>query len=629
MHSSATGGISMKDVKIRMKLLIIVLTILIPMMILTISMIENHRKHAIETELRAGQEYAEAISMGFMNYVNKIWHAEFTIGQSLIKNQSIKGDAIQAYLKDCASDENLILSYFWADPKGIIISSSKLEQIGISITDREYYKAIVNGDEKVVSDLVISKTYKIPTITISRGIRTNGELKGVVTAVIDADTFSEIMPKGRLGKTSSFGLVDRNGMIVFRKGSANLPMEKREIKDDAPVWKSLQGEVGYIYNYSGKIDNQQRFGTAVPISEIGWASFATIVSQEALEKANSAAKISIITMILITLISLAIVLYIIADLLRPIKALQNAANEIACTNYSTRINLQRKDELGQTARAFDKMMEGIDQYDKLKTQFFANLSHELKTPLNVIFTISQLIPTKHDKADSGEYRAEVNKYMLIIKQNCYRLLRLIGNLIDITRFDGGYLSPRLNNCNIINIVEEITQSVVRYAEIKKIAILFDTEIEEKIIACDPDFMERIILNLLSNAIKFTNEGGSIIVNIYDKQDSLVISVKDTGIGIPDDKVDEVFERFRQVDSSLSRNHEGSGIGLSLVKALVEAHGGTISVLSKFGEGTEFIIELPAIQSSEERQDMSVENNIIESNSLVERITIEFSDIYFK
>jgi signal transduction histidine kinase len=188
---------------------------------------------------------------------------------------------------------------------------------------------------------------------------------------------------------------------------------------------------------------------------------------------------------------------------------------------------------------------------------------------------------------------KLNKYLSIMKQNSYRLIKLINNLIDISKIDAGYYKINLCNCNIVSVVEEITMSVAEYIQDKGMKLIFDTDTEEKIIACDPEKIERIILNLLSNAVKFTDAGGSIYVSVNAGTDKVKVSVRDTGICIPGEKLEKIFERFVQVDKSLSRNHEGSGIGLSLVKSLVEMHGGNIKAFSKIGLGSEFVFELPA------------------------------------
>lgn len=273
----------------------------------------------------------------------------------------------------------------------------------------------------------------------------------------------------------------------------------------------------------------------------------------------------------------------------------------------------------------NKLLAEAREYDKLKNEFFCNLSHELRTPINVMLSALQLLNLNEINQSNSENDGKVKKYYKIMKQNSYRLLRLVNNLIDITKIDAGYFKLRLKNENIVAIMEDITMSVTDYAEHKGLELIFDTDIEEKTIVCDGDKMERIILNILSNAIKFTPLGGNIFVNVTDKGSGILVSVKDTGVGIPTDMKLSIFERLVQVDKSLSRNREGSGIGLSLVKSLVEMQGGTIRVESQYGRGSEFIIELPDIGLPESETIILDENIVRESNR--ERINIEFSDIY--
>jgi signal transduction histidine kinase len=265
------------------------------------------------------------------------------------------------------------------------------------------------------------------------------------------------------------------------------------------------------------------------------------------------------------------------------------------------------------------------EYEKLRAAFFANISHELRTPLTVIFSAEQMMDLIIKREDFQNRNKDITQYMEVIKQNCFRLIRLVANLIDITKIDAGYFSVVLENYDIIKVVEDITLSVAAFIEGRDINLIFDTEIEELIIACDPDKIERIILNLLSNAVKFTPKEGSIYVNIFEKADRVSIHIKDTGIGIPESMRQSIFERFVQVDKTISRKCEGSGIGLSLVKSLVDLHDGTIRLISEEGKGSEFIIELPKRTAASEIK--TQQDNFINENQNVEKINIEFSDIY--
>ena len=280
-----------------------------------------------------------------------------------------------------------------------------------------------------------------------------------------------------------------------------------------------------------------------------------------------------------------------------------------------------------------KLMEEALQVESVKNEFFANISHEFKTPLNIILVSLQVIGQNLNNNNiiiANDFN--FNKYTASIKQNSYRLLRLANNLIDITKIDTGHYEIHKKNCNIISIIEDITLSVAQYVNYKNIELLFDTTIEELIICCDPDKIERIMLNLLSNAIKYTAANGCITVNIDTTDTNVIISIKDTGIGISRENQSIIFERFMQADKSLTRKNEGtltrkcegSGIGLSLVKSLVEMHGGKIAVYSVEGIGSEFTFTLPktVIPNSE-----IIYNIDDTSHSKVEKCNIEFSDIY--
>lgn len=285
---------------------------------------------------------------------------------------------------------------------------------------------------------------------------------------------------------------------------------------------------------------------------------------------------------------------------------------------------KRIEFLKQKVRQKTLLLNKTIEYNKLRTEFFANISHELRTPLNMILGSIQLVNVVANDKGLANPDTKVKKYMAIIKQNCYRLVRLVDNLIDITKIDAGYLEISLQNEDIVKIVEDIALSVVEYVESKGLELIFDTDIEEKYMAFDSDKIERIMLNLISNAIKFTKLGGQIYINMYDRGDTVVIAVRDTGIGVPIEKHKEIFERFIQVDKSLSRKREGSGIGLSLVKSLVEMHKGRIYLNKEMTQGSEFVIELP----------VKILDNVKENNenynvaqNYIERIKVEFSDIY--
>ena len=185
---------------------------------------------------------------------------------------------------------------------------------------------------------------------------------------------------------------------------------------------------------------------------------------------------------------------------------------------------------------------------------------------------------------------------------------------------------QLGNYNIVSVVEDIVFSVVGYLSQNKRNIIFDTMEEEIIVACDPMKIERIILNLLSNALKYTYENGNIevFIDVDKEKNEVVISVKNDGDPISDDEKERIFERFTQSENLLTRRSEGTGIGLFLVKMLVEMHGGKIFVDTSESQGTKFVFTIPIKLVEEKKENHTYEKEI---TSKVEKCNIEFSDIY--
>ncbi|MGE5630830.1 MAG: PAS domain S-box protein [Caulobacteraceae bacterium] len=285
---------------------------------------------------------------------------------------------------------------------------------------------------------------------------------------------------------------------------------------------------------------------------------------------------------------------------------------------------KKSEELKNKIEENMKLLNEAIEYDKLKTEFFANMSHEFKTPLNIILGSLQLLELGMKEQHMDNMQEGMNKYTQIMKQNCFRLLRLLNNLIDVTKIDSGFFEMHLKNQDLVSTVRNITQSAAEYIKDKGPELTFETDMEELVLPYDINRIERAILNLLSNAIKYTNQEDCIHVSLHRDVKNAVISVRDTGIGIPDDKKIIIFERFRQVDKSFTRKCEGSGIGLSLVKSIVEMHGGTIEVASEYGKGSEFIIKLPIRINENEETSLAVEEMAV---SYEEKVNIEFSDIY--
>lgn len=232
--------------------------------------------------------------------------------------------------------------------------------------------------------------------------------------------------------------------------------------------------------------------------------------------------------------------------------------------------------------------EKLKDLDKAKTNFFANVSHELRTPLTLIIGPLEAIIS----GDYGESLSYKNDVFRSIKHNSNRLLKLINNLLDFSKIEAGKMTVNKKRTNISELLSFYTSTVDSAVQSRGLNIIFVDNPEPVIAWVDRDLIENTVFNLISNALKFTPVGGSITIQLDRKGETFSISVTDTGIGIPEDKLGTIFERFSQLESSSNKRYQGTGIGLAFTKEIVELHDGKISVRSKPGEGSTFTMVFP-------------------------------------
>lgn len=290
-----------------------------------------------------------------------------------------------------------------------------------------------------------------------------------------------------------------------------------------------------------------------------------------------------------------------------IVCIRDVTSQVNHDNYMLKIEKEKKEYLERVIR--------------LKDDFLTLISHEFKTPLTVIGTAIQAM----ELLCGNELSIKAKRYIDTIRQNSLRQLRLVSNLLDITRGTADQIRLHKRSVDIVLLTRLITDSVKIYAAQKNLQITFLSDFDKKLIFIDDEKYERIVLNLLSNAIKFTPKGKSIQVRLYKEKDYINLEVKDEGVGIPKEKIGLIFERFGQVDNSLSRQAEGTGMGLYLVKMFVEQMGGSISASSTLYKGATFLVKLPDEPIGQ--HDMTSELETVDNKKIIHMMNIEFSDIY--
>ena len=261
------------------------------------------------------------------------------------------------------------------------------------------------------------------------------------------------------------------------------------------------------------------------------------------------------------------------------------------------------DNMGKLTKENEKAMDALlhakieaENADRTKADFISNMSHELRTPLTLIIGFSDILDSEH----YGALNEDQKKYTSSVLKNANHLLELITDLLDFSNTEVGTMELHSNDFSAVDVIDEIEALMIPIASEKDIDMIFDIDIEAPDIKADVIKFKQILYHLVNNSIKFTEKGGSVIIAGKISDDSVHISIKDTGIGISPEDQDKLFKPFYQVDASSTREYGGTGLGLALVRKFVEMHGGKVWVESELGEGSTFTFTVPMDQMADEQ-----------------------------
>ncbi len=280
---------------------------------------------------------------------------------------------------------------------------------------------------------------------------------------------------------------------------------------------------------------------------------------------------------------------------RPLRLMCDATKSFAMGDFSVRVPVFSDDEVGELAKAFNQMAETLASSESMNRNFIANVSHELKTPMT---TISGFI----DGIIDGTIPKEKEKHYLgIVAQEVKRLSRLVKTMLDLSRIDSGKMQIHPARFDISNTIIVTLLSFEAKIEEKNIEIRGLEDSEPTFVDGDPDMIHQVLYNLTENAVKFTNEGGFIEIHTVETADRITVSVRNSGPGIPPDDAKMIFDRFFKTDKSRSKDKTGMGLGLYIVKTMVQLHGGEIRVESVENEYTTFEFWLPNTAPKDEKK----------------------------
>jgi len=463
---------------------------------------------------------------------------------------------------------------------GILIILFGIFGVGISIIYSKYF--IKDQEDQLVL----------------QGERFNETLNSLyTTGIIDSSRMDfefEVMEKYM--NTSVF-FMNSDGKISLASSDVNKKWIGQTITDEA-VNIVLSGNVATVKGKVGGMFEETVLTVGYPIKIndqlIGGIFMCKPMNvlQGAINEVNSLLFIFLIPIILLG----AVAVFISSQrITKPLVEMNKAAKVIADGNFEKRLDVKNTDEVGELAQSFNYMAESLDKSEKTRQEFIANISHDIRSPLT---SIRGFIEAIYD----GTIPPEMHKhYLKIVIEETQRLSKLANDMVDLSRAQAGAMTLERTDFDINDVIREsLDMMEPRFKDKNLFAdAVFDGE--RMTVNADREKIKRVLQNLIDNAIKFSNDSGDITVETKANHDKAEIYVKDTGKGISDEEINHVFDRFFKADASRGLDKSGVGLGLSIVKEFIKAHGETIEVHQRPEGGTEFMFTLPIVKEEESEE----------------------------
>ncbi|MBV6624845.1 MAG: response regulator [Rivularia sp. (in: Bacteria)] len=492
---------------------------------------------------------------------------------------------------------------------------------------RPWYTKIKTRKRPTWSDIYTYSDGSDIAIAAARPLYNNGEFAGVLAADLSLKQISDFLRDVKVGKTGKTFIIERNGKIVgsstgekiyFKKANK---IERLSASDSNSTLVSksaefLQKEFGNLSNIKKTqqlefdIKGERHFLQATPFKDdygLDWLIVVAVPEADFMAHINESQRNTILLCLLALIITIIVGIITARRISRPIARLNKAAKDITEGNWegTETVKGSRISEVGELANSFNTMAHQLhesfetleeknnelERLDKLKDEFLANTSHELRTPLNGMIGLAE---SMIDGA-TGEISPLQQKNLVMIANSGHRLLELVNDILDFAKLKNQNIELQQKAVGIYSLVDVVlsfSQSLVGGKDVKLVNSIPNNL---PLAYADEQRLEQILFNIIGNSIKFT-ENGKVEVTAFEEKGKLTVTISDTGIGIPPEKHDKIFESFEQADGSTSREYGGTGLGLAVTKQLVELHGGTIWVDSEVAKGSSFSFTLPVVNS---------------------------------
>lgn len=388
----------------------------------------------------------------------------------------------------------------------------------------------------------------------------------------------------------------------IRKIQTGIP----QLPDDRQYQKVISGEEPEIkdqHDFFGLFSGNVRLTVEKPLvitnnngtSQIRGAVILSTPVPQIRETRASVFRYYIVSLIISVFISIILVSLLSRRIIKPLKEINEAAKVITSGDFDKKLDIRSKDEIGELATSFNQMVSALENLEKMRRDFIANVSHEIRTPMTSIKGFIDGILDGTIPPEKQQF------YLTIVRDESARLNKMVNDLLDLAKIEAGEMKLSMYYFDINELLRRCIINLEQLIVSKEIQVEADFEQDETVVFADRDAIERVVLNLLHNAVKFTPPGGVITVSTRELRDMISVSVKDTGAGMEREELVRIWDRFYKSDKSRSFDKSGTGLGLSIVKSIISEHHQDIKVESEPGKGTTFTFTLSRGQR-EQRSD---------------------------
>ena len=435
-----------------------------------------------------------------------------------------------------------------------------------------------------------------PHLVVSTPITTKeGAFLSVLRAEIDLSNLSVLVSQANLGTSGYLYIIDNDHGRVLAQ-SSNLGVNRTTRKLLAPnfVRELLVRTISlYPYptsSYISTLSNKAVLMVGRELPALGLSVVSEWPTDEAMAPVTAVVNRLLLALVGLLLLLIVISIFLARGLTKPLRALRDAADSIGHGKFDVKIKVTSHDEVGQLASSFANMSIGLKELERLKDEFVFIAAHELRTPVTAIRGYAEML------GDLKGVPAQGSEFVQRLQQSGARLANLVNDLLEVARSQAGRLKVQTTPQDIVVLVQATLAELKPLADEKKHTVLFAPPASLPQVMADKDKLQEVLVNLVGNAVKYTPPGGRIEVSLRPEPGAVVAAIKDSGIGIAPADQAKLFERFFRVESDATKSIQGTGLGLFIVRQLIERMNGKVWVESEVGKGSTFSFELPAVRS---------------------------------